>query len=73
MIIIKNEKVLIDTLKTRINILQFINICVRFIILHSLHNYIDKEKHKYIFDESSSSKKLLNSILSIIEFSEQDI
>lgn len=72
MIIIKNEKDLIDTLKARINILQFISICVKFVLLHSLHNYINKETHQYIFDKYQSKEELLNSILSIIEFNNQD-
>ena len=77
MIIINNEQDLIKALNTRINILQFINICVRTILLHSLHNYINKDIHKYVFDSlnitNTLDKDLLDSILNIVHFSDQEI
>ena len=77
MIIINNEQDLIKVLNTSINILQFINICVRTILLHSLHNYINKDIHKYVFDSLNTTntldKDLLDSILNIVHFSDQEI
>ena len=71
MIVIKDEQQLIDTLKTRINILQCLNICVRTVVLHSLHNIYNCDVHKYIFD--LKDQELLDEILSKITFSVQEI
>lgn len=77
MITINNEQDLIKILDTRINILQFINICVRTVLLHSLHNFINKDIHKYIFEPLNNTnildKDLLDSILDIVHFSDQEI
>lgn len=77
MITINNENDLIKILNTRINILQFINICVRTVLLHSLHNFINKDIHKYIFESLNNTyvlnKDLLDSILDIVHFSDQEI
>ena len=71
MIVIKDEQQLINALKTRINILQCLNICVRTIVLHSLHNIYNRDVHKYIFD--LKDQELLDEILSKITFSVQEI
>lgn len=76
MIAINDYQDLIKILNTRTNILQFINICIRTVLLHSLHNYLNKETHKYIFDSLNTTKlnkNLLDSILDILHFSNQDI
>lgn len=76
MIAINDYQDLIQTFNTHTNILQFINICVRTVLLHTLHNYLNKETHKYIFDSLNTTKlnkNLLNSILDILHFSNQDI
>lgn len=77
MITINNEQDLIKILDTRINILQFISICVRTVLLHSLHNFINKNIHKYIFEPLNNTNKLdkdlLDSILDIVHFSDQEI
>lgn len=72
MITINNKEDLIKLLDTRINILQFISICVKSIILHTMYNYINKDTHKNLFT-ITDDKKLLADILYYLKFSEQDI
>lgn len=71
--VIDNNQDFEKIFNTRTNILQFINICVRTILLHSLHNYINKEIHKYLFESLKLDNDLLDSILNIIHFSDQEI
>ena len=72
MIIINNEQDLRNILNTRIHILQFISICVKAVIVHIIHNYINKDIHKNLFNITNDTELLIN-ILHYIEFSEQDI
>lgn len=72
MITINNEQDLIKILDTKINILQFISICVKSIILHTIYNYINKDVHKNLFT-ITDDKELLTDILYYLKFTEQDI
>lgn len=71
MIVIKDEKQLANALSTRINILQCLNICIRTVILHALHNIYNKDVHKYLF--TLKGQELLDEILSKIKFSDREI
>ena len=72
MITINNEQELIKILDNRINILQFISICVKTVILHIMHNFINKDVHTNLFN-IQNDKELLSSVLYYLKFSKQDI
>ena len=72
MIQIINLQQLINVLNKPINIRQFIAICFNAVLKHKLNSYINKNIHQHIFKYENDTN-ILNKILNIIIFTEQDI
>ena len=68
-----NLNQLITLLDKQINIQQFIAICVKNVLIHKCESSLNKEVHKYLFDSSLNDKDILNELINILTFTNQDL
>lgn len=68
-----NANQLTTLLDKSINIQQFTAICVKNVLIHKCESFLNKENHKYLFDPSLNDEDLLNKLMNILTFTNQDL